>query len=360
MPTQFSIPLNRFDTNLLPADARQVGTDAFKTAVILHFAQEYGAQGQTVLVTVDEDEITVRAFPAEASALDFVMPMLRSGRLDDALPYLESLTRSAPANADVLFNLGIVYSELGRYDEAVIRLKRAVELNPAHAHAWVAIGTAYHRMRRAELALDAYQKAVEIDPKDGYTRRNLGGVLIMFDRVDEAVTHLRAALALMPDDPHTIFGLATALEKLDSPESELEADGLYARFVREHPNASMVGQAEKSRSAYAAKRLRSAVPAGLRLDVVQYITRAIQTFEKIGAQGRQAVVAEIATLGSRGLDINDPGKRYSLASLPGDFSGLQLVAMMYTGLRQMDPSLDAGIDFSAEFEIASRGADART
>lgn len=142
MPTQFSIPLNRFDTNLLPADARQVGTDAFKTAVILHFAQEYGAQGQTVLVTVGEDEITVRAFPAEASALDFVMPMLRSGRLDEALPYLESLTRSAPANADVLFNLGIVYSELGRYDEAVIRLKRAVELDPAHAHAWVAIGTA--------------------------------------------------------------------------------------------------------------------------------------------------------------------------------------------------------------------------
>jgi hypothetical protein len=147
---------------------------------------------------------------------------------------------------------------------------------------------------------------------------------------------------------------------MGSPESELEADGLHARFIREHPSAPMVDQAEKSRSAYAAKRLRSAVPAGLRLDVVQYITGDIQTLEKIGAQGRQAIVAETTTLRSRWLDFNDPGKRYTLASLPGDFSGLQLVVMTYTGLRQMDPSLDASIDSSAEFEIASRGTHAQT
>ena len=31
---------------------RQVGTDAFKTAVMLHFAAEYAARGQTAMVTV--------------------------------------------------------------------------------------------------------------------------------------------------------------------------------------------------------------------------------------------------------------------------------------------------------------------
>ena len=29
MATEFKIPLHRFDTNLLPPEARQVGTDAF-------------------------------------------------------------------------------------------------------------------------------------------------------------------------------------------------------------------------------------------------------------------------------------------------------------------------------------------
>ena len=157
---EFKIPISRFDTNLLPPEARRVGTEAFKAAVVMHFAAEYAAQGQTAMVTVDDAEITVMAFPATASALDFVMPMLRSGRIAEAVPYLETLTKSAPADAAVLYNLGIAYSELGQYDEAIIRLKRAVQLDPGHAHAWVGIGNAYHRMRKPEQALEAFEKAV--------------------------------------------------------------------------------------------------------------------------------------------------------------------------------------------------------
>ena len=74
-------------------------------------ARPCSAQGQTAMVTVDDQEITVMAFPAEASALDFVMPMLKAGKIAEAVPYLESLTKSAPANAAVLYNLGISYSE---------------------------------------------------------------------------------------------------------------------------------------------------------------------------------------------------------------------------------------------------------
>ena len=92
---------------------------------------EYTTQGQTAMVTVDDQEITVMAFPAEASALDFVMPMLKAGKIAEAVPYLQSLTKSAPANAAVLYNLGISYSELAQYDEAIIRLKRTVQLDPA-------------------------------------------------------------------------------------------------------------------------------------------------------------------------------------------------------------------------------------
>ena len=52
---EFKIPINRFDTNLLPPEARQVGTEAFKAAVVMHFAAEYAAQGQTAMVTVDDE-----------------------------------------------------------------------------------------------------------------------------------------------------------------------------------------------------------------------------------------------------------------------------------------------------------------
>lgn len=352
MATEFTIPLHRFDTNLLPAEARQVGTDAFKTAVMVHFAAEYAAQGQTAMVTVDDQEITVMAFPAEASALDFVMPMLKAGKIAEAVPYLESLTKSAPANAEVLYNLGIAYSELAQYDEAIIRLKHAVRLEPGHAHAWVGIGNAYHRLRKPAQALEAFEKAVEADPNDGYTRRNLGGLLIGFKRLDEAVGHLRHALALMPDDPQTIFGLATALEDLGTPEAAAEADGLYRRFIEEHPKSPMAEQAEKSRTAYAQRLLKAGAADGFRPDVMMYIAGALDTFQNQGAQKRQAIAMEVAMLGSGGLDINDPAEKYTLKSLPGQFSGLHLLSIMYAAFRQIDAKADIGVDFAAEYKAA--------
>jgi hypothetical protein len=72
----------------------------------------------------------------------------------------------------------------------------------------------------------------------------------------------------------------------------------------------------------------------------------------LGETKTRAIVFEIALLGRSGLDINDPAKRYSLRSLPGDYSGLHLVSLMYTGMKLIDPSADAGIDLSREYEQA--------
>lgn len=352
MATQYTIPLHRFDVNLLPPEARQVGTEVFKTAVMLHFAAEYAVQGQTAMVTVDDKDITVMAFLAESNALDFVLPMLKAGKMDEALPYLESLTKSAPASAAVLYNLGICYSELGQYDEAIIRLKRAVQLSPGHVHAWVGIGNAYYRMRKPEQALEAFEKAVEIDPDDGYTHRNLGGLLIGFKRVDEAIAHLRKALDLMPDDPQSIFGLGVALEEIGTDEADEEADALYQRLIEEHPTSPMVKQAEQSRTAFGHKRLKAGSVGGFRPDVMMYIAGALQTFKRLGPAKRQAIALEIAMLGRSGLDINDPADKYKLKSLPGKFTGLHLLAIMFTAFRQIDPTMETGADFGAEYQAA--------
>ena len=352
MATEYKIPLHRFDVNLLPPEARQVGTEAFKTAVMLHFAAEYAAQGQTAMVTVDDGEITVMSFPAESSALDFVLPMLRAGKIAEGVPYLESLTKSAPANSAVLYNLGICYNELGQYDEAVIRLKRAVQLDPQHAHAWVGIGNAYYRMRKHDQALQAYEKAVQLDPNDGYTHRNLGGLLIGFKRLDEAIVHLRKALELMPDDQQAIFGLAAALEEVGTDEAEAEADSVYQRLILEHPKSPMAAEAEKWRTKYAQKHLKSNSVGGFRPDVVRYIADALKTFDRVGPEKRREIAVEIALLGSTGLDINDPDSKYELKSLPGTYSGLNLLAIMYSAFHQIDPKMDVGADFSAEYAAA--------
>jgi hypothetical protein len=55
-----------------------------------------------------------------------------------------------------------------------------------------------------------------------------------------------------------------------------------------------------------------------------------------------------------GLDINDSAQKYTLTSMPGHFSGLHLVSLIDVGFRQIDPSLDGGIDLSKEFVEAEK------
>lgn len=184
------------------------------------------------------------------------------------------------------------------------------------------------------------------------TRRNLGAMLVMFKHHEEAVAHLRKALELMPDDPQTIFGLASALECVGTDAADLEADALHARFIAEHPESPMVEQSEKYRTAFASNRLKSDSPDGFRRDVMQYVADALTTFKKVGPAKREEIALEIAVLGQAGLDINDPVTKYKLKSIPGRFSGLHLVSIMYAAFRQMDPTIDAGVDFSDEYEAA--------
>jgi len=214
------------------------------------------------------------------------------------------------------------------------------------------IGNAYYRMRKPEQALEAFEKAVELDPNDGYTHRNLGGILIGFKRIDDALVHLRKALELMPDDPQSIFGLATALEDVGTDDADEEADAVYQRFILEHPTSPMAAQAEKSRSAFAHKRLKSHSVGGFRPDVMMYILDALKTFKRVGPEKRRQIALEIAVLGRSGLDINDPDSKYKLKTLPGTYSGLNLLAIMYSAFHQIDPKMEVGADFSAEYAAA--------
>jgi hypothetical protein len=61
---------------------------------------------------------------------------------------------------------------------------------------------------------------------------------------------------------------------------------------------------------------------------------------------------EIAVLGQRGLDTNNPDQKYTLKSLPGTFSGLHLVCLMYVAFKQVAPEQAIGFDLSREYEVA--------
>lgn len=350
-PLFVRIPVQSFDIGLLPPEARRIGSPQFKDAVIRHFVREYMDKGETVLVTVDDSDITVQSLRSGPEAMAPVLELLNAGRIREALPMLESLAERFPDDVDVRYNLGIALSELGRFDEAVSQLKAAVSLEPNHSRAWTGIGVAQARLHRTTEALEALNRAVAADPGDGYAHRNLGAVLSSQKKFEDALPHLREALHQLPDDPQAIFGLAQCLEAL-GPDHLPEADRLYVDLIKQFPASPLADRAKEARTRIAQANLRGAVGGGVRMDVVMYIAGALEKFREVGPRKRQEIAFEIALLGQRGLDINDPTQKYTLKTLPGTFSGLHLLAIMYTAFRQIDPSLDSGADFSREYEIA--------
>ena len=84
-----------------------------------------------------------------------------------------------------------------------------------------------------------------------------------------------------------------------------------------------------------------------------YCLGALRRFEAMNEKQVEAIGHEIAILGMKGLDINDPAQKYMLKSLPGNFSGLHLLSLMYCAFKQVKPEADVGIDFSVEYARAS-------
>lgn len=58
------------------------------------------------------------------------------------------------------------------------------------------------------------------------------------------------------------------------------------------------------------------------MDAVMYCLAALERFAEMPEADVRAVVAEIATVGQRGLDVNNPEHTYRLRSLPGARSPL--------------------------------------
>jgi hypothetical protein len=63
-------------------------------------------------------------------------------------------------------------------------------------------------------------------------------------------------------------------------------------------------------------------------------------------------VSEIALLGQQGFDYRSSEEKYTLRTLPGSYSGLQLMCYMYVGFKIVQPELDTGLDLEDAYQSA--------
>jgi len=278
--------------------------------------------------------------------LDDAIRILKSGKLREGTEILEDLVGADPENVNVLYNLGMCYSELGSIDKSIVTLEKCVRLAPEHANALTALGFSYSRKGEQEKALAKLKAALEIDPDNFFALKNYGVVLAKLGRYQDAITSLEKARRLVPDSPEVQYGLGLAYKENGDVKA---ADNLFKKVIEADKDSKITELARTERREIALESLKS---KGFRMDAVMYCLGALELFSSKARNDIFTIASEIALLGRTGLDINHPEKRYHLNSLTGDFSGLHLLCYMYVGFRILDENVDIGADLSSEYHAA--------
>jgi len=352
-PHEVQLPLSEFDRNQLPESKRHLQGDDFRLAVQEHLAEQFVGQQGAAEVVVTSDRIIIRwSNASQAQDLtELGIESLKQGDLEKGIGTLRVALQRNPGDKAALFNMGMALTETGRPEEAVAVLQRLLDSSPSDASAWVALGVAQAGLNQLESAIDSFDTAVSLNPQNGYAQKNLGAMLAQSESTfQQALEHLRLAVKLLPGDAQAWINLGTCLEKSGQNE---QADQAYVKVLELDRKSQLGMKAEEGRTRIAQVNFRSHGGA-LRPDALAYCLGALQRFDGMPRTEIQKISFEIAMLGARGLQVDDPADQYSLQSISGKFSGLQLLCIAYVGFQLIDPSVDLGFDLSAEYAEAKR------
>ena len=278
--------------------------------------------------------------------INYALMLIKARKFEGARDALSELLQSDPGNQDILYNLGMCYTELDEPEKAVETLSECIRYYPHYSNAHVALGFAYARLADDEKAKDHFLRALEIEPSNPYALRNLGGLYGKENDYEKAIQCLEKSFAINPDDQQTAYGLGYTyfhVGKLDKAEK-------YFKIAIDLDESTKIADLAKDfRREIAEINLKA---KGFRPDAMFYCLSALQFFKDKTLEQVKQVAFEIGMKGRQGMDINNPNTKYTLDSMDGSFTGLQLVSYMYVGFKIIDPKLDVGLDLSEEYQQA--------
>lgn len=264
------------------------------------------------------------------------MNLIDRGDLEQAKEIFEDILMDDPRNIDALYNLGMCFTGLGHPEKAIKTLEQCIKYKPGYSNAYVAMGFAYSRMKDFENAQKHFFEALKIDPNNSFALRNLGGLFGGIGEIEKSLYYLVKAYEINPSDPNTVYGLGYAYEKMKDFK---KADQYYNEVLKMNAPANLKNLAKDSLREIAVGHLKA---KGFRMDAVFHLLSALKLFEKKSEKRIRDITFEIGLKGQSGFDINNPDKRYTLKTLQGEFTGLQLVCYMYVGFKRIEPSVDKG------------------
>ena len=277
-----------------------------------------------------------------------IAAILTEGNYLDGMLLLELFLSERPNEPDLLYNLGMAYSDQSIFPRAIELLSHLKEIEPDHFNGRVALGVAFIRADKSEMGINELRAVVAQAPDNVWAHKNLGAGLARLNRFAEAEGSLQIATELSPQDQLAWYSYAQVLEALGS----LDADTAYIKAIQADEFSQIAELAREARNRIVQKTFRENAAGAPRMDAVMYCLKALELFASMNVDQIKKIGLEIAALGTRGFAVNDPQKHYTLKTLPGEYTGLHLLSIEYVAFKKFAPAQDIGFDLSAEYETA--------
>ena len=156
--------------------------------------------------------------------------------MDNDIEALQNILKNDPSNFQARRELSILLVNNGFNEEAEGNLRYLIKYFPDDAELYYNLGIVYEKLKDFEKARDCYQKAVELSPQEDFYY-NLGDVLVELKEWDEAILAFRKVLETDPNDGNSYFNLGLCY--FHKEEKNLATD-CFQKAVSINPNASSI------------------------------------------------------------------------------------------------------------------------
>jgi tetratricopeptide (TPR) repeat protein len=160
--------------------------------------------------------------PADAELyFELASGYLYEGRLQDVIRCLETAIQKAPPHANVHGLMGQTLRKLGRFEEALAHCEKALMLAAEDARIQSELGICLGELGKHEAALEHFEAAARIEPSRAGYQTNLCMAFLSLNRYPDAVVAARSAVDLEPHNGKNAMLLGMLLDRQGS-RSEAE------------------------------------------------------------------------------------------------------------------------------------------
>jgi len=156
------------------------------------------------------------------------------GNREAALAHLQQARQIEPDNADVHFNLGILYFLERKYESAVEAYRESARLNPQGIKAHIGRAAALSGLRRFGEAEQVFREAIRLNPNEPALYHHLGELKIRQGDKQQALIAFHQATILNSEDIETYLELARIYRETGRTTEALQ---IYRRILEtDFPN----------------------------------------------------------------------------------------------------------------------------